>query len=81
VTVYAFAIENFNRPKEEVNSLMKLAEEGLVRIAESGYVCVLWLLTGFCSSLHGAEEYSINMGSASMCWENATSSLLTYRRP
>ncbi|KAF9242639.1 putative undecaprenyl diphosphate synthase-domain-containing protein [Melanogaster broomeanus] len=36
VTIYAFAIENFNRPKEEVDSLMKLAEERLVEIAESG---------------------------------------------
>jgi len=27
VTVYAFSIENFNRPKEEINTLMELAEE------------------------------------------------------
>ena len=38
VTVYAFAIENFNRPKEEVDLLMKLAEERLVEIAQRGYV-------------------------------------------
>jgi len=38
VTVYAFAIENFNRPKDEVDSIMKLAEERLVEIAQRGYV-------------------------------------------
>ncbi|KAF8843354.1 Di-trans-poly-cis-decaprenylcistransferase [Paxillus ammoniavirescens] len=38
VTVYAFAIENFNRPKEEVDTLMKLAEERLVEIAERGEI-------------------------------------------
>ncbi|KAF9220904.1 Di-trans-poly-cis-decaprenylcistransferase [Gyrodon lividus] len=38
ITVYAFAIENFNRPKEEVDALMKLAEERLVEIAERGEV-------------------------------------------
>ncbi|KIJ64398.1 hypothetical protein HYDPIDRAFT_167737 [Hydnomerulius pinastri MD-312] len=36
VTVYAFAIENFNRPKDEVDALMKLAQERLVEIAEKG---------------------------------------------
>ena len=41
VTVYAFAIENFNRPKEEVDTIMKLAEERLVEIAQRGYVRVL----------------------------------------
>ncbi|KAN0094496.1 putative undecaprenyl diphosphate synthase domain containing protein [Tylopilus felleus] len=34
VTVYAFAIENFNRPKEEVDSLMELMREKLIEIAE-----------------------------------------------
>ncbi|KAH7885417.1 putative undecaprenyl diphosphate synthase-domain-containing protein [Phlebopus sp. FC_14] len=38
VTVYAFAIENFNRPKDEVDALMKLAEERLVEIAEKGHI-------------------------------------------
>lgn len=33
VTVYAFAIENFNRPKEEVDSLMELMREKLIEIA------------------------------------------------
>lgn len=36
VTVYAFAIENFNRPKEEVDTIMNLAEERLVEIAQRG---------------------------------------------
>ncbi|KAG1790295.1 Decaprenyl diphosphate synthase-like protein [Suillus plorans] len=36
VTVYAFAIENFNRPPDEVDALMKLAEERLVEIAQNG---------------------------------------------
>ncbi|KAG0703769.1 Decaprenyl diphosphate synthase-like protein [Suillus ampliporus] len=36
VTVYAFAIENFNRPPDEVGALMKLAEENLVEIAQNG---------------------------------------------
>ncbi|OJA16699.1 hypothetical protein AZE42_07706 [Rhizopogon vesiculosus] len=36
VTVYAFAIENFNRPPEEVDALMKLGEERLVEIAQNG---------------------------------------------
>jgi ditrans,polycis-polyprenyl diphosphate synthase len=36
VTVYAFAIENFNRPTEEVDALMKLGEERLVEIAQNG---------------------------------------------
>ncbi|KAF8548173.1 Di-trans-poly-cis-decaprenylcistransferase [Imleria badia] len=36
VTVYAFAIENFNRPKEEVDTIMDLAEERLVEIAQRG---------------------------------------------
>ncbi|KAG6328442.1 hypothetical protein ID866_10647, partial [Astraeus odoratus] len=38
VTVYAFAIDNFNRPKDEVDALMKLAEERLVEIASKGHI-------------------------------------------
>ncbi|KAF8443017.1 Decaprenyl diphosphate synthase-like protein [Boletus edulis BED1] len=38
VTVYAFAIENFNRPEEEVETIMKLAEERLVEIAQRGEI-------------------------------------------
>ncbi|KAI9573671.1 Decaprenyl diphosphate synthase-like protein [Boletus coccyginus] len=38
VTVYAFAIENFNRPKDEVDSIMTLAEERLVEIAQRGEI-------------------------------------------
>ena len=36
VTVYAFAIDNFNRPKDEVDALMNLAEKRLVELAEKG---------------------------------------------
>ncbi|KAK9687477.1 hypothetical protein K7432_014777, partial [Basidiobolus ranarum] len=34
VTVYAFSIENFKRPKEEVDGLMKLAKEKLDYLCE-----------------------------------------------
>ncbi|KNZ49915.1 di-trans,poly-cis-decaprenylcistransferase [Puccinia sorghi] len=36
VTIYAFAIENFNRPHSEVNKLMDLARTKLVQICEKG---------------------------------------------
>ena len=36
VTVYAFAIENFKRSKEEVDALMKLAEEKLLEMSQHG---------------------------------------------
>ncbi|KAI0767900.1 Di-trans-poly-cis-decaprenylcistransferase [Irpex lacteus] len=36
VSAYAFAIENFKRSEEEVNALMKLAEEKLVQMAQHG---------------------------------------------
>ena len=36
VTVYAFSIENFKRSPEEVDALMKLAEEKLVEMAQHG---------------------------------------------
>lgn len=38
--MYAFAIDNFNRPKDEVDALMTLAEQRLVELAEKGWV---WL--------------------------------------
>ncbi|KIM54456.1 hypothetical protein SCLCIDRAFT_136727 [Scleroderma citrinum Foug A] len=38
VTVYAFAIDNFNRPKDEVDALMTLAEHRLVELAEKGQI-------------------------------------------
>ncbi|KAL4064152.1 Decaprenyl diphosphate synthase-like protein [Scleroderma yunnanense] len=38
VTVYAFAIDNFNRPKDEVDALMTLAEHRLVELAEKGHI-------------------------------------------
>ncbi|KAH9982584.1 Di-trans-poly-cis-decaprenylcistransferase [Lactifluus volemus] len=36
VTVYAFAIDNFKRPKEEVDGLMRLAEKGLIELCTRG---------------------------------------------
>lgn len=38
VSVYAFAIENFKRPQDEVDALMKLAEEKLYEICQHGQV-------------------------------------------
>ena len=37
VSVYAFAIENFNRSPEEVDALMNLVKEKLLEIAQYGY--------------------------------------------
>ena len=34
VTVYAFSIENFNRSKEEVDTLMRLAKEGFTSLCD-----------------------------------------------
>ncbi|KAF8499934.1 Decaprenyl diphosphate synthase-like protein [Gautieria morchelliformis] len=36
VTVYAFAIENFNRPPDEVDALMDLCKEKLTELCEQG---------------------------------------------
>ncbi|KAG5728076.1 hypothetical protein E4T56_gene19437 [Termitomyces sp. T112] len=36
VSVFAFAIDNFNRPEDEVAALMSLAEEKLIEIASHG---------------------------------------------
>ena len=38
VSVYAFAIDNFRRPPEEVEALMTLAKEKLVEISQHGQV-------------------------------------------
>ncbi len=38
VSVYAFAIDNFKRPKDEVDGLMKLAEKGLLELCQHGSV-------------------------------------------
>jgi len=38
VSVYAFSIENFRRPKEEVDALMELMKKGLLEISQHGYV-------------------------------------------
>jgi ditrans,polycis-polyprenyl diphosphate synthase len=43
VSAYAFAIENWKRSPEEVNALMKLAEEKLVEMAQHGYVASLFV--------------------------------------
>jgi ditrans,polycis-polyprenyl diphosphate synthase len=36
VSVYAFSIENFSRPKEEVDAIMDLAKNGLLTLAREG---------------------------------------------
>ncbi|TFK62920.1 dehydrodolichyl diphosphate synthetase [Pluteus cervinus] len=36
VTTYAFSIENFKRPKEEVDALMELAEQKLLELCQKG---------------------------------------------
>lgn len=36
VSVYAFAIENFKRPQDEVDALMQLAQDGLYEICQHG---------------------------------------------
>ena len=36
VTVYAFSIENFNRPKSEVSGLMKMAKVKLEQLCQHG---------------------------------------------
>lgn len=36
VTVYAFSIENFNRPPDEVDALMTIARERLVELSKKG---------------------------------------------
>lgn len=38
VTVYAFAMENFNRSPDEVSALMQLAEEKLLELCQHGWV-------------------------------------------
>lgn len=61
MTVYAFAIENFKRPREEVDTIMKLAEERLLEMAQRGCVCVLLLFGGFRSCFRGKVRSSIDM--------------------
>lgn len=38
VTVYVFSIENFKRPKEEVEGLMALAKEKFEKLLEEKYL-------------------------------------------
>lgn len=40
VSVYAFSIENFKRPKQEVDALMDLMKKGLLEISQHGSVAV-----------------------------------------
>ena len=40
VTVYAFSIENFKRPKKEVEGLMKLAEEKFKQLLNEEYASI-----------------------------------------
>ena len=42
VTVFAFAIPNFNRSAREVDDLMKLAEEKLLELCQQGFVAFLF---------------------------------------
>lgn len=46
ISAYAFAIDNFRRPQEEVEGLMTLAEKALLELCSYG--CV------FVSAFHGA---------------------------
>jgi len=46
VSVYAFSIENFTRPQEEINDIMQLAKTNLKRLSQEGYVscrCPSWM--------------------------------------
>lgn len=38
VTVYAFSIENFKRPQDEVDNLMELAKEKFTELLDHSYV-------------------------------------------
>lgn len=46
VTVYAFSIENFRRSAKEVDALMRLAKEKMIKLAEHQYVYSLRLYFG-----------------------------------
>ena len=41
MTVYAFAIDNFGRPADEVEGLMDLAKTKLLELAQKGFVRLL----------------------------------------
>lgn len=41
VTVYAFSIENFKRPKDEVANLMELAKAKFTELLEHSYVATV----------------------------------------
>jgi undecaprenyl pyrophosphate synthase len=47
VSAYAFSVENFKWPEEEVEALVKLAEEKLLELCQHGWSCSLHFL--FCS--------------------------------
>lgn len=40
ISVYAFAIDNFNRANEEVDDLMNVAEKRILELSMPGYVVV-----------------------------------------
>jgi ditrans,polycis-polyprenyl diphosphate synthase len=42
VTVYAFSIENFKRPRKEVDTLMSLAKDKLNELCSHGLVIQLY---------------------------------------
>jgi ditrans,polycis-polyprenyl diphosphate synthase len=45
VSAYAFSIENFKRSKDEVDTLMALAEEKLLELCENGCVDITFRVT------------------------------------
>jgi ditrans,polycis-polyprenyl diphosphate synthase len=52
ITVYAFSIDNFARPKDEVEGLLELTRGRLRRLCEAGYVFPLSLTSAPSISLH-----------------------------
>ncbi|KAG5338042.1 hypothetical protein C0989_008346 [Termitomyces sp. Mn162] len=61
--IFAFAIDNFNRPEDEVAALMSLAEEKLIEIASHGLAldmnAPISSVTDFCSDL--LNQYGVRM--------------------
>lgn len=53
VTVYAFSIENFNRPKYEVEGLMELAKTKLEQLTKYGHILDRY---GACVRVLGQRE-------------------------
>jgi ditrans,polycis-polyprenyl diphosphate synthase len=40
ISVYVFAIDNFNRANEEVGDVMNVAEKGILELSKPGYVVI-----------------------------------------